>query len=87
MRALQVASGCGVRSGYAMAQEGFIISAAAVSPENTAGKANVRKMRFEPVATLGWFGIGPFRRHFRRPHNPPEPVGRTPETVAARDRS
>jgi hypothetical protein len=70
-----------------MAQEGFTISAAAVSPENTAGMANVRKMRFEPVATLGWFGIGPVRRHFRRPHAPPEPVARTLEAVAARDRS
>jgi hypothetical protein len=66
MRGLQVASSCGLRSCRALAAEGFRISAAAVSPENRAGMANVCKMGFEPVATVGWVGVGPVRRPFRR---------------------
>jgi hypothetical protein len=67
MRGLRVASSCGIRSCRAIAAEGFTVSAAAVSPENVAGMANVDKMGFEPMATLGWFGTGPVRRQFRRP--------------------
>jgi hypothetical protein len=75
MRGLNVASSCGIRSCRAIAAEGFTVSAAAVSRENVAGMANVHKMGFEPVATLGWFGVGPVRRRFRRPLAGPRPTG------------
>jgi len=66
MRGLRVASSCGLRSVRALATEGIRVSVAGVSPENRAGIANVLSMGMRPVATIGWIGIGPVRRQFRR---------------------
>ncbi len=40
--------------------------AAAVLAENRVAMENAIRVGFRPAATIGWIGIGPLRRSFRK---------------------
>jgi len=70
LRGLRIAPAAVSQLSLALAAEGFEILTAVVLRENGAGLANVQRIGFRPVATIGWVGVGPLRRRFRRPAEP-----------------
>jgi hypothetical protein len=66
-RGLRIAPASGSHLQRALEGEGFGILAAAVLAENRAAMANALRVGLRPAATIGWVGIGPLRRSFRRP--------------------
>jgi hypothetical protein len=66
LRGLRIAPASGSQLHRGLAREGFGTLAAAVLVENRAAMANALRAGLLPVATIGWIGIGPLRRPFRR---------------------
>jgi hypothetical protein len=52
-----------------MADEGHTTLSCTVWPENPSALQNVVGFDMVKTGTLGWYGIGPLKRTFRRPYN------------------
>ena len=67
LRGLRIAPATGQHLARAMAVEGRTRMTCAVLQENTSALRNVLGFDMHRTATLGWVGIGPLHRTFRRP--------------------
>lgn len=65
-RGVRIAPASGSQLHRQLAAEGFRTLAATVLAENRPAKANALRVGLRPVATIGWVGIRPFKRPFRR---------------------
>jgi hypothetical protein len=66
MRGLRIAPSSGSRLCSALAAEGYRLLTCCVLRENAASMANAHRGGYREVGTIGWIGIGPLRRAFRR---------------------
>jgi hypothetical protein len=65
-RGLRIAPSSGSRLSRTLAAEGDRLLTCCVLRENEAAVANARRAGYRTVGTVGWVGIGPVRRAFRR---------------------
>jgi GNAT superfamily N-acetyltransferase len=66
LRGRGVSGAAGTRLAHALADEGCRRILAGVLMENHAGKRAYEKAGYEPVGRIGYVGLGPWRKHFRR---------------------
>ena len=69
LRGLHIAPATGSHLGRALAAEGLTMLTCTVLQENVSALQNVLGFDMHRTATIGWFGIGPLHRTFRRPRN------------------
>ena len=65
-RGLRVAPAIGSRLSRLLANEGITCAATAVLHENRAAMSNAHRIGYRPAGVVGWVGVGPVRRAFRR---------------------